>query len=144
MEKNKVMNIKDLLKKYKEIILYLIFGALTTLVNIVVYFIFTRWCNFNAYISNIIAWFLSVLFAFITNKLIVFESKNKTFKIVLKESISFFVFRLLSLGIDMGSMYVMISILNWYDLISKIIANIIIIMLNYTFSKIYIFKKKSE
>ena len=133
--------IKNLLKKYKEIILYLVFGVLTTVVNIVAYFIFTRLLSLNAYTSNILAWFLSVLFAFITNKLYVFESKNKNMKIILKESISFFAFRLLSLVMDMGCMYVMLSIFSWNDLIAKIITNILVIILNYIFSKLFIFKK---
>ena len=69
--------IKDLYKKYKEIILYLIFGVLTTLVNIIIFYLFNDIIKIDYKISNIIAWITSVIFAFITNKLVVFESKNK-------------------------------------------------------------------
>jgi len=136
------MNIKKLITKYKEIIMYLVFGILTTLVNIVSYYLLTRFGNMEEYTSNIIAWILSVLFAFITNKLFVFESKDKSFNVILKESLSFFSFRLISLGIDMAAMYVMISLLRFNDILAKIIANIIVIILNYIFSKLFIFKKK--
>lgn len=133
-----------LFQKYKEIILYLVFGVLTTLVNIVTYYLCTRLGGFNEYISNVVAWLISVLFAFITNKCLVFESKNRTYKVVVKEALSFFLFRLLSLGIDMVAMYVMISLLVWNDLIAKIIANVVVIILNYVFSKLFVFHKRKE
>lgn len=133
----------SIVKKYKEILLYLVFGVLTTLVNIVSYYLFTRLLNLDPYISNTVAWILSVLFAFVTNKRFVFESKEKSWKIVLKEGISFLGFRLLSLGIDMGSMFVMLSLCKIDDMIAKIIANVIVVILNYIFSKVFIFKKEN-
>ena len=90
------------------------------------------------FLSNAIAWIISVLFAFITNKLFVFESKGN----VLKESISFFIVRLISLGLDMLCMYLLISVLSTNELLSKIITNVIVIILNYVFSKIFVFKKQ--
>lgn len=132
------------IKKYKEALLYLIFGALTTLVNILTYLLFTRLFTIDTYTSNIIAWIVSVLFAFITNKKFVFQSKDHSFKTMARESLSFLGFRLLSLGIDMGSMYAMISLWKWNDLIAKIIANIIVIVLNYIFSKLFVFTRKKD
>ena len=126
--------------KYKEVLLYLLFGGLTTIVNILTFYIFRK-LNVELYISNIIAWIISVLFAFITNKLFVFESKNKTKKENIKEITSFFGFRLLSLVFDMGSMFLLINILKINDLLSKIFANILVVILNYIFSKLFIFKK---
>ena len=126
--------------KYKEVLLYLLFGGLTTIVNILTFYIFRK-LNVELYISNIIAWIISVLFAFITNKLFVFESKNKTKKENIKEITSFFGFRLLSLVFDMGSMVLLINILKINDLLSKIFANILVVILNYIFSKLFIFKK---
>lgn len=128
-----------LFNKYKEIILYLFFGVLTTLINIITYYFFTRYFHVSEYVSNVIAWVLSVLFAFITNKLFVFESKKINWKVILRETISFFSFRLLSLGIDMGCMFIMISLCKWNDMISKIVVNIIVIVLNYIFSKVFVF-----
>ena len=67
---------KELLMKYKEIIMYLIFGTLTTAVNIVVYYLFSNIIHINYLFSNAVAWFLSVLFAYVTNRKYVFDSKN--------------------------------------------------------------------
>ena len=75
----------NIYKKNKEIINYLIFGVLTTVVSFVVYFIFAKVFKIDEVISNVISWFFSVLFAFITNKLYVFESKETGKKTLLKE-----------------------------------------------------------
>lgn len=126
--------------KYREVLLYLLFGGLTTLVNIVAFYILRK-VSVGLQISNVIAWFLSVLFAFITNKLFVFESKNNSRKEDFKEMISFFGFRALSLLFDMGFMHVLVSVLNINELFSKILSNVLVIILNYVFSKLFIFKK---
>lgn len=136
-----INKIKNLLKKYREIILYLIFGGLTTLVNIVIYFITTKIFFIDYQISNVIAWIISVTFAFVTNKLFVFESKNKIKKDNLKEAISFYLFRILSLVIDIITMYILVEVFTIDDMISKIISNVIVIIVNYLFSKLFIFKK---
>lgn len=119
-----------------EVLSYLFFGGCTTLVNIVTFWLL-RLLKVGVYTSNTIAWVLSVLFAFITNRLFVFQSKGK----ILKEIVSFFGFRLLSLLFDMGIMYLFIDVLKWNDIISKVIANIFVIIINYVFSKVFIFKK---
>ena len=126
--------------KYKEALLYLVFGGLTTLVNILSFFIL-RQLKIEVYVSNVIAWFLSVLFAFITNKLFVFESRGKSKKENIKECVSFFGFRILSLVFDMGAMYLLLQVLNVNELLSKVVANVLVIILNYVFSKLFIFKK---
>ena len=119
-----------------EVLSYLFFGGCTTLVNIITFWVL-RLLKLGVYTSNTIAWVLSVLFAFITNRLFVFESKGK----LLKEIVSFFGFRLLSLLFDMGIMYLFVDIFKWNDLVSKIIANVFVIIINYIFSKVFIFKK---
>ena len=126
---------------YKEIFSYLFFGVLTTLVNIITYYLFKQYLNINYQSANIIAWIISVTFAFITNKIFVFISINN-FKKTIKEMFSFYGFRLLSLGFDITIMFVAISVLNINDLVSKVISNIVVIIINYLFSKIFIFKKK--
>ncbi len=130
---------KELFIKYKEVIMYLIFGVLTTLVNIITYYISTKIFLIDYQISNIIAWIISVTFAFITNKLYVFESKTNDK--ILKEIISFYSLRLFSLGIDIFTMYIMVSILSIDDLIAKVVANVIVIVINYITSKLITFKK---
>lgn len=132
--------IKELIKKYKEIIMYLIFGVLTTLVNIVSFYIMDK-CNINLYVNNTIAWILSVLFAYITNKLFVFESKSLEPKVVIKEGLSFFGFRLISYFMDMLCIFIMVDIFSINKMISKIVGNVIVIIANYIFSKLFIFKK---
>lgn len=126
--------------KYKEFLWYGFFGVLTTLVNIVSFYVFDK-TGLNTYISNLIAWILSVLFAFITNKLFVFGSKSFKFSIFIKEMFSFFFFRILSLGIDMVGLFTCLDVFKLSKLVSKIIVNIIVIIFNYIFSKLFIFKK---
>lgn len=135
--------IKELIKKYKEIIMYLIFGILTTLVNIVSFYIMDK-CNINLYVNNTIAWILSVLFAYITNKLFVFESKSLEPKVVLKEGLSFFGFRLISYFMDMFCIFIMVDVFSINKMISKIVGNIIVIIANYIFSKLFIFRKDTK
>ena len=135
--------LSKLYKKYKEIINYLIFGILTTLVSIGTYAILTKIFNINYLVSNVLSWITAVLFAFITNKLFVFESKSKNKKQVSKEMINFFFFRIVSLGIEMIIMYIFVDLLSINDLITKVIAQIIVILSNYIFSKVFVFKKNN-
>ncbi|HCQ5838910.1 TPA: GtrA family protein [Clostridioides difficile] len=130
-----------ILKKHRETILYLFFGAFTTLVNIVSYLFFTRVILFNFMVANALAWILAVLFAYVTNKFFVFESKRIEIKFLLKEFFSFISFRLLSGAVEMLIMYVMIDLLFVNDVIVKVFTNIVVIVLNYLFSKMIIFKK---
>ena len=125
------------MKLKKELCLYIIFGALTTLVNIVSYLIFAKVFLVNYLISNIIAWILSVLFAYITNRIWVFESKNTN---IINEISLFFGGRLFSGVVDTGLMYLFIDILTINDTFSKIVIQIIVVVLNYVFSKLIVFK----
>ena len=135
--------LSNLYKKNKEIINYLIFGGLTTLVSILTYALFAKIFLINYLISNVLSWIIAVMFAFITNKLYVFESKSKDKKIVFKEITNFFFFRIVSLIIEIIIMYVFVDLLSIDDLITKIIAQIIVILSNYIFSKVFVFKKKN-
>lgn len=131
----------DFYSRYKQIILYLIFGALTTLVNIITFYICNDLFVIEYKLSNIIAWVLSVIFAFFTNKTIVFSSKSKDKKHITYEVISFLIARLLSLLFDMALMIFMIEILKIDELITKILVNIFVVIINYLFSKFIIFRK---
>ncbi len=134
---------KELFMKYKEAILYLVFGVLTTLINIVVYALSTRLLEIDVYTSNVIAWVLSVLFAYITNRKYVFNSKANELNTKIKELLSFYSCRLLTFGIDMLLMFILIDLISINDMISKIIVNIIIIILNYILSKFLVFKNNN-
>lgn len=124
------------MKIEKELFFYVVFGVLTTVVNILVYFMFTYF-GINYLISNILAWFLSVLFAYVTNRRWVFESKSSD---ILKECSLFFSGRIFSGVIDTGLMYLFIDILSIGDAISKIVVQVIVVILNYVISKWIVFK----
>lgn len=132
---------KKLFIKYKEVILYVFFGGCTTLVNFIAYFIFARVLHCSTVTSNIIAFILSVLFAYVTNKIWVFESKTETKEALIKEFTSFISCRLFSGGVDLFIMYLFVDILFFNDLIIKILSNVIVIVMNYVLSKLIIFKK---
>lgn len=133
--------IKELFLKYKEVISYLFFGGCTFLVSIISFYIFNKVLSFNEHISNIISWILAVAFAFVTNKVFVFESKAKEKKTVIKELISFVTARLLTLGTEEIILFVGCNLLNIDALIVKIIAQVVVIVSNYFLSKLFIFKK---
>lgn len=132
--------IKEIFHKYKEIVLYLFFGGCTTLVNILVYF-FCRRLGLGVAEGTITAWILSVLFAYITNRKFVFQTKKEGTAGIIKEFVSFFLCRLATGVIDLLIMLVFVDILHFNDVLLKILSNIIVIILNYVASKIFIFKK---
>ena len=134
---------KKMIIKYKEIILYLIFGVLTTLVSLVSYYLLTATIldpdnALYLQIANILSWICAVAFAYFTNRKYVFESKNKN---KTKEALKFVSSRIITLLLDMLIMGVFVSIIGVDDKIMKIISQIVIIVLNYVFSKIFVFKK---
>lgn len=131
---------KKIFNKYKEQITYLIFGVLTTVVNIVVYYISTRMLNLGYKESILLSWLIAVLFAFVTNKFIVFKSKTKHF---IKEILYFYFFRILSLIIELLLMYTLVDLMKINDMTSKILVSVVIIAVNYIFSKVFIFKKET-
>lgn len=132
--------IRELLKKYQEIISYFIFGALTTIVNLVAYRVF-KLIKFNLYLSVILAWTISVTFSFVTNKMFVFESKQWKLDVMGKELFLFLSARIFSLGIDLIDMGIMVNVLMIPDMTAKFISNVIGAIINYVFSKFVIFKK---
>ena len=111
---------------------------LTTLVSILSYALFTRIFSFNYIVSNILSWIISVTFAFITNKLYVFKVKDNN---IINEMIKFYLSRLTSLLIELVIMYIMVDVFRLNDMICKIIVQFIVIVLNYVFSKLFVFKK---
>lgn len=136
--------IKELLYKYKALLAYGIFGVLTTLVNIGVYSVCYQQLGIGNVASNIIAWVLAVLIAFITNKLWVFESKTFEPAVLLREAISFFGCRLATGGLDLVIMYVSVDLLAQNSTAMKCISNVLVIIANYAASKLVIFKKGAK
>lgn len=135
---------KDLLLKYKSFILYVFFGGCTTVINIATYALFSRVFHAGTILSNIAAWILAVSAAYITNKIWVFESEVKDPRGLMREIISFIVCRLATGAMDMVIMYVSVEMLHWNDLIMKVISNVLVILLNFVFSKLIIFRKQQS
>ena len=147
--------IKGLIIKYKELLLYLVFGFLTTLVNFLTFWFFTKILGEELYlINNAIAWVIGVVFAFVTNKLFVFESKSWNIKTVGKELPEFVGARLFSFAVEEGGMWLFVDILNFGEkslnlfgftisgqIIAKLTLAVVVVILNYFFSKFIIFKK---
>ena len=126
--------------KYKQQILYLFFGALTTLLNIASYYIMYNIFIISNVKSTVIALMLSIAFAFITNKLWVFESRK--IKSIIHELPAFLLCRILTGILDVLIMYVSVDVLSLNGIIMKIISNVIVIILNYIASKWVIFSLK--
>ena len=133
----------ETIKKNKEILLYIFFGGCTTLVNIVVYYICSHLLFMSTTMSTIISWFMSVVFAYVTNKFFVFESKNCEISKLIYEIFSFFGCRLTTGILDLVIMIIFVDFLHFNDLVIKILSNILVIILNYVASKILIFKQKN-
>lgn len=152
--------IKSLFEKYRELILYIVFGALTTGVNFLSYWSLERIFGTDGKVylfTNAAAWFISVTFAYITNKLFVFGSKNLTAPQLFREAAGFFGARVFSFFVEEGGLWLLIdiagmgrlslSVLSFSvtgQLIAKAILAVIVVVLNYVFSKFIIFRKKKN
>lgn len=137
--------IKELYTKYKEIINYLIFGVLTTVVSLLVYYIsvYTFLNPENAVqlqIANILSWIAGVAFAYFTNRKFVFESKENN---KLKEASKFVGARVVTLIMDMIIMYLGVTVLMFNDKLVKLFSQVVIIVSNYIFSKIFVFRERN-
>lgn len=132
-----------LYEQYNEVILYLFFGVLTTVVSISTYFLFSEIWGIHYLISNVLSWIFSVLFAYATNRTWVFNSKNEGLRLIIQEMFTFINCRLLSGAIEMLIMFIFVSILSISSINSKIFVQIIVVILNYIFSKLIIFKNKN-
>lgn len=142
LDKIKLKKLADLYRNHREGWRYLIFGALATIVNIAVYSFAFYVTHIDNAISNIIAWVIAAIFAYLTNKFMVFASKVDTKKALLREITSFFSCRLFTLAIDEIIMIISVDKLGLSAFIMKVFANIIVIILNFVLSKLIIFKKK--
>lgn len=138
-----IKKIFEIYKKNKEIINYLIVGALTTVVSLAVYYlcVFTFLNPENALqlqIANILSWIAGVAFAYFTNRKFVFESKEEN---ILREATKFTSSRLITLALDMIIMWLGVTILKANDKIIKLLSQVVVIVGNYILSKIFVFKK---
>lgn len=136
------MAVRELLKKYRELIVYGIVGVMTTLLNLAVYFVLTSWLGVHYIVSDIIAWIVCFIFSFVTNKLYVFKSARWTPDVLLKEVSKFFTSSVFTGIVDVGLLYAMVDLLHINGTVSKIVDNVVIIILNYILRKLWVFKEK--
>ncbi len=136
--------ILELLKKYKSVIMYLIFGVLTTAVNFVIYELLYNRLGISNFISNVIAVSSAIAFAFITNKLFVFESRGGGMRSFLGELWRFLAGRLASAVFEIGFMVLAVDLLKLNGTFMKLLSNIVVIILNYVFSKFWVFKNTKK
>ena len=133
---------KKLIEKYWDIITYLFFGVLTTVVNYLVYAPCLYWLHLPAWASNSIAWVVAVAFAYLTNKPFVFKSLDWSAKVVWPELCKFVGGRIGSGVLETGILWLCVDMLGWDGMVMKIVTAVLVIDLNYIFSKFLVFTKK--
>lgn len=136
--------IRSLLHKYRELISYVFWGAATTVVNYVTYFLLTGVFQIYYLTSNVIAWAASVLFAYFVNKLFVFQSKTWAWRVALRELWQMTASRLFTLGLETGILWIFVDMLHQNDIIIKLAASVVVVVTNYVLSKFIIFKKNPD
>ena len=137
--------IKELYVSHKEIVNYLVVGVLTTIVALAAYYfcVLTFLDPQNALqlqAANIISWLVAVNFAYVMNRRYVFESRDPN---ILREIVSFYAARLVTLGMDMGVMFLMVTVCGINDKFAKLVAQVVVTVANYVFSKLLVFRKQA-
>lgn len=133
--------IRTLLRKHRELVSYVFWGAMTTAVNYITYFLLRNAFHVPLVASNVIAWAVSVLFAYFVNKLFVFQSTNWNWRVALRELWQMVAARVFSLGLETGILWFFVETLHCNEAIVKLIANVVVVVVNYVLSKFIIFKK---
>ena len=136
--------IRELISKHWDIISYLFFGGLTTLVNFLVYFPLYNWLQLSATLSNAISWVFAVAFAYLTNKPFVFQSHDWSGKTVVPELTKFVGCRIGSGILETAIIFVTVDLLCWNGNIMKVAVSILVVILNYVGSKWLVFTKNSK
>lgn len=132
--------LKRLIEKYRSTVIYLVFGVLTTVVNYAVYLPLYNFVDLPAAVCNAVAWVAAVAFAYVTNKLFVFESKSWDSG-VWGEILRFVGSRVASGAIETVSLLLTVDILGWNGNIMKLLLAVFVIVFNYILSKFFVFKK---
>ena len=136
-----IQKIRNLVVKYWDIITYLVFGVLTTVVNYLVYIPLYNVMGFSATVSNAIAWVVAVAFAYLTNKPFVFRSNDWSMKTVIPELTKFVGCRVGSGVVETAILFVSVDLLGWNGNIWKMVTSVLVVILNYIASKLIVFKK---
>lgn len=130
-------------RKNKSVLLYIFFGGLTTLISIGSFVLLDSWLGIHTLIANILSWVCAVLFAYVTNRVWVFASKATGMQIV-REMISFFAGRLITLGLEEVLLFVFVAVLHFNSTVIKVLGQIIVLVLNYLISKLLVFRKRRK
>lgn len=128
--------------KYKEQLLYILFGVITTVINFIVFLLFTKIIPLDELIANVIAWIFAVLFAYITNRIWVFSEKARTTVTIIREITSFYLGRVFTLLLEEVILLIFVKLLCWNAFAVKLVAQILVIVANYVISKWFVFRKK--
>ena len=134
--------IRSLITKYWDILTYLVFGVLTTVVNYIVYLPVYNILGLSAALSNAIAWVVAVAFAYLTNKPFVFKSHDWSRQTVIPELTKFVSCRVASGAMETVILLLTVDILGWNGNIWKLVTQVMVVVLNYVFSKLIVFRKK--
>lgn len=137
-----IVKIRSFVKKYWDILSYLFFGGLTTLVNFLIYFPCYHWLHISAAVSNMIAWVVAVAFAYLTNKPFVFKSYDWSIKTVGPEIAKFVGCRIGSGILETAILFLTVDCMHWNGIIWKVIVAVLVVILNYVGSKLLVFRKK--
>ena len=137
-----IAKIRAIIEKYWDILSYLFFGALTTLVNYLVYFPCYNFLHLSTVVSNVIAWVVAVAFAYLTNKPFVFKSHDWSLKTVTPELVKFVGCRVGSGLLETALLFLTVDLLRWNGNLMKIILSVMVVILNYVGSKLLVFRKK--
>lgn len=128
--------------RHYDMVVYLVFGVLTTVVNYIVYLPCHNVLGMNAAVSNIIAWVVAVAFAFVTNKPFVFRSHDWSVKTVIPELVKFLGTRVGSGGVETFILFVTVDFWGWNGNLWKLLTSVIVVILNYVGSKLFVFRKQ--
>lgn len=137
-----IQKIRSLVEKYWDIITYLIFGVLTTVVNYMVYLPAYNFLGLSASVSNMLSWAVAVAFAYLTNKPFVFKSHDWSRKTVIPELTKFVSCRIASGAMETIILLLAVDLLGWNGNIWKLVTQVMVVILNYVFSKLIVFRKK--
>lgn len=137
-----IEKLRSLIEKYWDVLSYLFFGVLTTVVNYLIYLPVYNFCGFSAALSNMIAWVGAVIFAFLTNKPFVFHSHDWSAKTVVPELTKFVSCRIASGVLETVILFLAVDCMNWNGNIWKLVTQVLVIIINYVGSKLLVFRKK--
>lgn len=135
--------LRSLLRTHRELVSYVFWGVMTTAVNYAAYLLLTRGAGVYYLTASVIAWVVSVLFAYVVNKLFVFRSRDWAWRVALRELWQMVASRLFSGALELGILWLFVDTLHLNDAVVKLAANVVVVVVNYVLSKWVIFKKKA-